>query len=250
MIRFLFPFMLGAWATQAAGNGLCALQDDDLIFTSCEGGAVQLRLLPEDSGPTPEDALDVTGAYTATDKREEGRPKPVGLFVRAGEVISREYVRFDGVLTVVEGAPTLHHRRRLSFGGQIYDLEIQSDRAAFLAAAVNAGADVLQSHLLIVDGEVDTAPIDGAPRFRRRILFQTAEGQFGVFDSSPRALTLNEATEEVAMKFAPVMALNLDMGSYDFCRTGARLCGALGPQATGKLSNLLRFTGRDQATRP
>ena len=201
--------------------------------------------MPEDGGPTPDDALDVTGAYTATDKRDKGRPKPVGLFVRGGEVISREYVRFDGVLTVTDGAPVLHHRRRVAIGGERYDLEEQSDRTAFLRRAADSRSDVLQSHLLIVDGKVDTAPIDSAPRFRRRILFQMADGAFGVYDSSPRMLTLHEATEDVAKRFAPQMALNLDMGSYDFCRVGERLCGTLTPQATSKLSNLLRFTAPD-----
>mgnify|MGYP005998051435 CR=1 FL=1 len=241
MIRLLIPLVLGATAAQAAGSGLCDLADDDLIFTSCAGGAVELRLLPEDAGATPDGALDVTGGYTATDRRDEGRPKPVGLFVRGGEVISREYVRFDGVLTITDGAPALHHRRRILFGGQRYDLEDVADRAAFLSRAADSKSAVMQSHLLIVDGKVDTAPIDGAPRFRRRILFQLTDGPLGVFDSSPRMLTLNEATEEVAARFAPAMALNLDMGSYDFCRSGAKLCGTLGPQSLGKLSNLLRF---------
>ena len=241
MIRYLFPLIVGAWAAQAAGNGLCALGDEELIFTSCDGGAVELRLLPEDAGLTPADALDVTGAYTATDKRGDGRPKPVGLFVRNGEVISREYVRFDGVLTIVDGVPALHHRRRVAFGDRRFDLETPEDRAAFLARTAARGADLMQSHLLIVDGNVDTAPIDGAPRFRRRILFQMSDGRFGVYDSSPRALTLHEATEELAAKVAPEMALNLDMGSYDFCSRGGASCGALSLQATGKLSNVLRF---------
>ncbi len=245
MIQYLFPLILGVGATQAAANGLCAVQDDELIFTSCAGGAIELRLLPEDAGPTPENALDVTGAYTATDKRDGDRPKPVGLFVRGGEVISREYVRFDGVLTVSDGAPVLHHRRRVAFDGRLFDLEDQADRAAFLRAVADGRSDLLQSHLLIVDGKVDTAPIDSAPRFRRRILFQMADGKFGVYDSSPRMLTLHEATEEVAARFAPQMALNLDMGSYDFCRAGVRLCGAMGPQKIGKLSNLMRFTAPD-----
>ena len=242
MIRFLFPLMVGAWATGAASNGLCALQDDSLIFTSCDGGGVEIRLLPEDADVTPAGALDVTGAYTATDKRDEDRPKPVGLFVRGGEVVSREYVRFDGVLMVADGTPSLHHRRRVLFDGVRYDLEKSADRASFLSRAADAGAGVMQSHLLIVDGEVDTAPIDGALRFRRRILFQMKDGRFGLYDSSPRALTLHEATEEIAAKVAPEMALNLDMGSYDFCSRGEALCGALGRQATAKLSNILRFS--------
>ena len=226
----------------AADRPICDLRDADLIFRSCGGATVQLRLLPEDAGPTPANALDVTGAYTATDKRSEGWPKPVGLFARGGEVISREYVRFDGVLTIVGGAPALHYRHDVTLGDDRFDLELASDRARFLDRAATVGAGVLQSHLLIVDGKVDTAPIDGAPRFRRRILFQDAEGGFAVFDSSPRSLTLHEATEEVAARFAPDMALNLDMGSYDYCSRGAEPCGALPISAMGKLSNVLRFS--------
>lgn len=204
---------------------------------------MSLRLLPEDTGATPPDALDVTGAYTASDRRAGDKPKPVGLMVRNGEVISREYVRFDGLLTVdAAGNPVIHMRSRVSFSGIAYDLNQSAARAAFLKGVADAGGDVMQSHLLIIDGAADVADQAGAPQFRRRIMFQMANGDVGVFDSSPRALTLHDATEEVAARFAPAMALNLDMGSYDFCRRGDTLCGLLTGDGTAKLSNVLRFS--------
>ena len=240
MIRTTAFLIVCACASGAAA-GLCDRAAPGLIYAACDGARGELRLLPEDAGPTPQGALDLTGAYTATDLRADGRPKPVGLFVRGGEIISREYVRFDGVLTIENASPQLHYRRAVRLADQIYDLEKPAERAAFLDAAADAGAAVMQSHLLIIDGEVDTAPIDGAPRFRRRILFETADGEIGVYDTSPRAVTLDEAAREVAETFSPSMALNLDMGSYDFCRRGGELCGALAPAQTAKLSNLLRL---------
>lgn len=231
-------------ATLVASPAFACEKPDDpgLLFWSCNAEAAVL-LLPEDAGAPPVEPglLTVTGAYTATDRRDEQRPKPVGLFARAGEVVSREYVRFDGVLTIEDRRPALHYRRDVGLAGRRFDLEDAEQRTAFMDAARDAGASVLQSHLLIVRGRVDTSPVEGAPSFRRRILFETGDGGVGVWDSSPRALTLDEAAREVAERFAPVMALNLDMGSYDFCLKGATLCGALVYAQTGKLSNMLQL---------
>ena len=118
MIQYLFPLILGGAATEAAANGLCAVQDDELIYTNCAGGAVELRLLPEDAGPTPEGALDVTGAYTATDKRDEGRPKPVGLFVRGGEVrLSQVFVNLiNNAADAMAGQAERHIRIAIETG--------------------------------------------------------------------------------------------------------------------------------------
>jgi hypothetical protein len=56
-------------------------------------------------------------------------------------------------------------------------------------------------------------------------------------------MTLHAAAEHLAAELAPKMALNLDMGSYDFCRSavsGAEIsCGILRLSDTEKLSNLL-----------
>lgn len=216
---------------------------DDLLYFSCAPEAA-LLVLPEDAGAptTSPDALTVTGGYTAVDRREDQKPKPVGLFARDGEIFSREYVRFDGVLVVEGGALALHHRRRVRLAGRLWDLDRPEERRGFLDAAAASRASLLQSHLLIIDGAVDTAPIADAPVFRRRILFQRADGGIGVWDSGRRAMTLHQAALEAHRLFAPRMAINLDMGSYDFCQRGEALCGALSYAQTGKLSNMIRLT--------
>lgn len=241
-----FPALLAAAILAApVGAAACLAPDPMVIWSACAEPRAALLLLPEDAGDTPAEALDVTGAYTATDARAGGRPKPVGLFLRAGEIVGREYARFDGLLLIdAAGRPSIRHRRRAEIGGRRFDLDDAEARAAFLAAAAAAGASLLQSHLLIAEGEVDAKPLADAPRFRRRILFETAEGAFGLWDSGLAALTLNEAAEMLAARHRPRMALNLDMGSYDFCRDGPRLCGLLGAAETGKLSNLLRLFRR------
>ncbi|MEM7270642.1 MAG: hypothetical protein AAF401_15490 [Pseudomonadota bacterium] len=238
MIRYLIPFLLGAWPALA---GLCDMDDETLLWSSCDDPRIHLRLMPEDAGPTPENALDVTGAYTATDNRKNGAPKPVGLFVRNGEIISREYVRFDGLLTVSsEGKPKLHYRRAVAADDMRLDLENPDQRKLVLERMEQSGGSLLQSHLLIIAGKVDTAPIAGAPLFTRRILFETYEGHLGLYQS-PFPLTLDLAARDVARRFNPKMALNLDMGSYDYCRKGASQCGVLTDGETAKLSNLIRL---------
>ncbi len=242
MTNLLAPLLAGAILAAPQGAAACFEADPALIWSACAEARADLVLLPEDAGATPLDAIDVTGAYTATDTRKEGRPKPVGLFVRRGEVVSREYARFDGLLLIDrEGRPSIQHRHRAEIGGRVYDLDDASARATFIEVASKSSVSLLQSHLLIAEGAVDAKPLADAPRFRRRILFVTEAGAMGLWDSGLAALTLNEAAEMLAAKYRPRMALNLDMGSYDFCRTGDQLCGLLPPEQTGKLSNLLRL---------
>lgn len=243
--RLLTPLLLaGALLSSAASaEGLCERKDFDLIWTGCGTDArIELRLLPEEAGTTPKGALDVTGGYTAVNKREGGKPRPVGLFIHKGDILIREYARFDGVLLIdADGQARIMHRRRVSFQGLDYDLNDASRRSAFLSDVAEADGSLLQSHLLVVDGAGDVRATEGAPRFRRRILFQMPNGDLGLYDSTPRPLTLAEATAEVVARYQPVMALNLDMGSYDYCRRGANPCGPFTLETTAKLSNLLRF---------
>ena len=235
----------------AAPAAACPAPSDTLLFHSCWGrGRLAVALLPEDL-PLPEAAplghrLVVTGAYTARDSRGDGLAKPVGLFVHRGAVINPNLGRMDGVLLVdpADGAPELHHRERLALGGRDYDLTVLDQRRAFLAEAAVHGLSVLQSHLLIVDGRVDVRPREDAPGFIRRLLFVDAEG-FGLYQTRwPE--TLHDAARQLASALAPRMALNLDMGSYDYCQRAEEGvedgCGRLERDDTGKLSNLLVLT--------
>jgi len=250
MIRGLvgLAFLVTLGAAPAAA---CPLPSDTLLFHNCWGqGRLAVLLLPEDL-PLPEAApqgrrLVVTGAYTARDSRGDELAKPVGLFVHGGAVINPNLGRMDGVLLVdpADGAPELHHRERLALGGRDYDLTVLSQRRAFVAEASAHGLSVLQSHLLIVDGRVDVRQRDDAPVYVRRMLFVDDEG-FGLYQTR-WPVTLHDAARQLGQALGPRMALNLDMGSYDYCQRaedGAEAgCGRLDRDDTGKLSNLLVLT--------
>jgi len=237
-----------ALAWPAAGVAACPPPSAELLFHSCWGRArLDVALLPEELPLPPAGGsgrrLVITGAYTARDTRAEGLPKPVGMFVDGGQIINPNLGRMDGVLVVDPeiGLPLLHHRARVPLGGDVYDLTELAQRRAFLSAAAASGHSVLQSHLLIVDGVVDVAPQENTPVFIRRMLFVDADG-FGVYQPAG-ALTLLDAAERLAKAHAPDMALNLDMGSYDYCRVAVggveTGCGVLGGNDTARLSNLL-----------
>ena len=251
MIRRLAALLLLLPAASlAAPAAACPPASDALLFHSCWGEArLELLLLPEDL-PLPttpvSDHLIVTGAYTGRDTRENGAPNPVGLFMHHGKVVNPNLGRMDGIVVIqpANGQPEVHHRARLRFAGQTYDLRELDQRRAFLNAASAEGLSVLQSHLLVADGATDLRPDEDAPLFVRRFLF-TDEFGFGVYQTSS-PMTLFDAAEEIRKALAPRMALNLDMGSYDYCQRIEQgtesSCGSLDIGGASKLSNLLMLT--------
>ena len=241
--------VIGLAPPQAAGTAGCPAENDQLLFHSCHGPATaELLLLPEEGDavavPAPGDTLVVGGTYTGTDLRDGGLPNPVGLFVDEGEVVSPHLARMDGILVIGEdGQPRIHHASRVPSRGDTADLTDADQRLDFAASAAEQGRSVMQSHLLITDGKVDVRRQMDAPKARRRLLF-SGPGGWGIYQTQ-QAVTLFDATWELQQRFRPDMALNLDMGSYDYCvltRGGvASICGVLGATQTQKLSNLLRF---------
>lgn len=234
-------------ALLAAPALACPEATDELIFHSCWGEArAELLLLPEDRPlPEPDEGghLIVTGTYTGREPREGGQPAPVGFYMRRGEVVNRNMSRMDGLMVVRPegGTLNLHNRAAVPLGGRTYNLRRLDERHAFTDEASQQGLSVMQSHLLVIDGEPDVTDQPNAPRFRRRVLFTDEDG-FGVFQTTG-AVTLYDAVQRLEETLAPEMALNLDMGSYDFCvfaRDGVeRQCGILGRGQMEKLSNLV-----------
>jgi len=244
--RRLLPAIAAClWALPA---NACPEPGRALLFHSCQGPSeAAILLLPEETpdAAAPQDGIAVTGAYTAREPREDGKPAPVGLFVDGGTVVTPHLAPMDGILLIdAEGRPSLHHRRAVSFAGRVHDLADLAERRGFAEEASRAGASVMQSHLVIVDGVVDVRPREDAPRFVRRMLFTDAEG-YGLWQS-PEPMTLHEAAERLAVEHSPAMALNLDMGSFDYCRLALagtpRRCGLRSGAETAGLSNLLVLT--------
>jgi hypothetical protein len=231
----------------------CPSEDGHLLFHSCHGPAkAELLLLPEEAGtvevPRTGRTLVIGGGYTGADQRDGGLPNPVGLFVDQGRVISPHLARMDGILVIgPKGELRIHHATRVPHDGGTADLTDSVQRLDFAARAAEQGLSVMQSHLLIANGRIDVREQDDAPTARRRMLFSGPDG-WGVYQTSG-ASTLFDAAGDLMRRFRPEMAMNLDMGSYDYCvesRGGVVAnCGVLGVGDTAKLSNLLRFSRPD-----
>jgi hypothetical protein len=230
----------------------CPTKGGNLLFHSCWGETTaELVLLPEDaervSATDPErSALVVTGAYTGKDTRAGGAHNPVGLFIDGGVVVNPNLARMDGIVLIdpEHGAVSIQARSTVGLGEAQYDLTEPETRRAFARQASTRGFSVFQSHLLITNGALDVRPSEDAPVAVRRMLF-TDELGWGLWQP-PGAMTLYDAAALFEAEYGPVMALNLDMGSYDYCvaytGTTARNCGVIGAADTGKLSNLLRVS--------
>ncbi|MEM6973300.1 MAG: hypothetical protein AAF577_10895 [Pseudomonadota bacterium] len=223
----------------------------DTLYHGCAGrDAARVFLVPDDL-PLPTtgvaSAIIVTGSYTGRDTRPEGTPAPVGIAVVEGRVIGRTLARMDGILLIgADGAPRLMRSDAVVLDGQNYDLRQPTVRARFLEAASGAGVSALQSHLLVINGAVDTRPVDGAPMATRRVFYQKGD-TFGLWESEG-ALTLDQAAREIARTIVPDMALNLDMGSFNLClaRSGdeQRDCGLNANGWETRLSTLLMLYRR------
>ena len=245
MIRPLLTML----AFLAPGLALaCPEPSKVILFHSCWGEAQASSLLLPEDGPVPQagvERLVVTGGYTGKDRRQDALPNPVGMFIHKGEVINPNLARMDGIAVLTtDGRLSIQHRDRLRFQGHRYDLGNLDERKAFQKAAVASGASVFQSHLLIVDETLDIRPREDAPLAVRRLLFTDNHG-FGIYQTDGRR-SLHDSALDVSTAVVPDMALNLDMGSFDYClltREGVEQnCGVLGRENTQKLSNLLVFS--------
>lgn len=246
MMRTLCASMAALAFWSGAAEAACPAPQPSLIFASCAGTTHTELILLEPGAGVPEVSdsgteLIVTGTYTSGEKVE-----PEGFVLDRGDAYDPYVQGWDGLLLLSEhGLLTIAHVERVPLGEKTYNMRDRDERREFVEQSTNQKYSAIQSHLLIVDGEVDVRDQPAAPRFRRRIIFSDAEGHYGVYDSAPRTQTLFEAATEVAARFAPEMAFNLDMGSYDYCSLTVEgldvPCGVLSREQTGKLSNVLVF---------
>ena len=223
----------------------CGVDVPGVLFAGCAGETTARLSLVGEGGVIADPAsaaarqVTVTGSYTSGERRE-----PEGLFIVGGEALDPVPQGWDGVALIDErGRLTLHHVERVDVGNERFDLRRKPSRRAFARAAKARGWSAFQSHMLVIDGKVDTRPREGASRFARRMLYTLEDGSVGLYQTP--SLTLHEAALAIHEALSPVMAFNLDMGSYDYCRIdgeNARDCGSLPASQTGKLSNVLTLS--------
>ncbi|MBX2856634.1 MAG: hypothetical protein KTR21_16725 [Rhodobacteraceae bacterium] len=217
-----------------------------VLFQETQPGSAEISILflpdeldqlpPTSGAPT---RVVATGAYTSGD-----RFAPEGFVIRSGDATHPYPQGWDGLLlTWPDGGAMISDVSDTKLDGTVYNLRDRESRQAFLERAEDLRLSALQSHLLIRNGELDLRPSENAPTFRRRMLFQMEDGRIGVYDTSPRLVTLYEAAAELLDSIGPEMALNLDMGAYDFCEQAwsgrFSRCGLLDRDGLSKLTNLI-----------
>lgn len=110
-----------------------------------------------------------------------------------------------------------------------FDLTLKNDRKKFIEIAQSKNWSMIQSHLLISNGNLDLYEIENARRYIRRMFFIKQTG-WGVYQTKT-ASTLYEAAIEIKSLINPDMVINLDMGTYNYCQRSTDL----GPKACGEL---------------
>lgn len=238
-IGFGFSMPITALAEEAV---LCPVSASVLLHSCKDAASVRLRVLPDEPSEGSEHLLTVAGTYSSGD-----RFGIEGLVIQAGKIVSKRYQNWDGVLVVdTDGTPNLFHATDVAIGADKFDLKDKTSRADFITKAQDTGVTVIQSHLLIVNGTLDLKDVENAPEFKRRLLVTFEDGSFGVWETA-QSETLFAAAHQVQSELMPKMALNLDMGAYDYCKRGPKGaqsdCGRL-IVSTDKLTNLLEFTKR------
>ena len=228
---------MALWA--GAGMALAdCVQSDNILISSCDRDlSVQLIQPASLDGVSPE--IAVTGTYSSGD-----RLGIEGLAVIEGEILSRRLQGWDGVLIIgQDGQPELFNARDVRFEGRSYNIKDPDQGGALLGDVAAAGASMMQSHLLISDSVLDLRNLENAPVFYRRLFYVAQDGSFGLWQPDAR-LTLYDAAVMLQDELQPRMALNLDMGAYDFCRfKNGQDCGRL-TVPMDRLTNILTFTDK------
>ncbi|MEO0342973.1 MAG: succinate dehydrogenase [Pseudomonadota bacterium] len=235
-MRLVSLILFFFWAGIGLADTTCPKVASVLISNCASPLHVQL-IEPSELSKT-KNYLVVTGTYSSGD-----RLGVEGLAVMSGEVKSRRLQDWDGVLILGnDGQPQMFNARRVEFANELFNIKDHDQAFELLDLVAEHGASMMQSHLLISNGVLDLRQLVNAPVFYRRIFYVTHDGGFGVWQS-PSRLTLYDAAVQLQDELRPKMALNLDMGSYDFCRKANQECGRL-TVSIDQLTNLLTFTNK------
>jgi hypothetical protein len=160
---------------------------------------------------TRQQRITVTGAYTSPYNM------PVGLAIDKGKVVNPALQKWDGLIIINQhGQLFLNHIKQLNYQFKQYNINSSlNDYHGFLQLAKQEKLTVLQSHLLINNGQllVDNKP--NQKKFRRRIIFQTPDMGIHLYDSQKEVLSFYEAASYLKDNFDAIIAINLDMGTYN-----------------------------------
>lgn len=182
-------------------------------------------------------ALVFTGTYTSS------LDKAVGIFAVDGYIINPAVREWNGLLLIRNNQVKILNARNIPLDTRYLDITSSvHDLAFFMRWLKEHKASVIQSHLLLHNGEIAARPRNKL--LRRRALFADGNGIYYVYDSLEQKMDLHTLAKLLKEKYAAKHVLNLDMGSYDYCfRYENKQLSKIGElDHTSKLSNLIQIT--------
>ncbi|MEO0896735.1 MAG: hypothetical protein AAFY71_10080 [Bacteroidota bacterium] len=142
---------------------------------------------------------------------------PTGLCISGGKVINPFLQKWDGMILIQNGKIRLAHIDQLPLPFSQIDIKRDYNHyKAFLEMATTSQMTVLQSHLLVDRGKVAVGGNSSARKMRRRVIFQTKDQGLHIYDSMDDLLSLKECAEILVNQYKANVAINLDMGGYNF----------------------------------
>ncbi len=156
--------------------------------------------------------LIVTGGYTSPLKI------PAGLAINKGKIINPALQKWDGFLIIdSDGKIHIADVNQINYQFRQFNLhKSYEDYRYFLKIASREKLTVIQSHLLINQGKILTTEGKNSKIFRRRVVFGTADGGIHVYDSLEQVITLHALAKTLKEQYDAQIALNLDMGIYNY----------------------------------
>jgi hypothetical protein len=157
--------------------------------------------------------LIVTGTYTSPFNT------PVGLTINQGKVLNPALQKWDGILVIdYNGKAHITDINHLMYNFTLFDIRNSyKDYLTFFQIAQVNKLTIIQSHLIISNGNIliDKQNLK-REKFRRRVIFQTKDNALYVYDSFKQRLTFYKLAQILKNKYNAKIALNLDMGTYNY----------------------------------
>jgi hypothetical protein len=162
---------------------------------------------------TKSNRIVMAGGYTAPDSL------PDGLTIVNGTVVNPTLQKFDGLIIIHPNHQIeLTNVDNIRLNETVLHLKSNpTDLTTLLNIATKNKISILQSHLLLDKGMILIGEKASTRVFRRRVIFQTSDHQLYVYDSLDKKETLLETATRLKQQFGANTAINLDMGTYNYC---------------------------------
>jgi len=152
--------------------------------------------------------LSCTGAYTSSFKR------PVGLFSENGKILNPAIRSWTGLLVVKNGIAKILNAKKIDIGFKKLNIvESIKDLKEFLEWIENNNLSVLQSHMIVNNGKIQT---HRKKLFKRRVIFEDKYGVLHIYDSGNKKISLFDLAQLLVTKYHAQKAINLDMGTFNY----------------------------------